>query len=63
MQIQSEAIDFEMSELNIHINEVSLKTVDTRPQSKWVIKAQEKLAQKQIQLSIDCYKQALIIQP
>jgi hypothetical protein len=29
-----------MSELNIHINEVSLKTIDTRPQSKWVIKAQ-----------------------
>ena len=52
-----------MSELNIHLNEVSLKTVDTRPQTKWVVKAQQKLAEKQTQLAIDCYKQALIIQP
>jgi hypothetical protein len=28
-----------------------------------VLKAQQKLAEKQAQLAIDCYKQALIIQP
>lgn len=63
MQIVAEEIDVEMSEVNVHLTEVELKTIDSRPQTKWVLKAEEKLKLNQVQLAIDCYKQALIIQP
>ncbi len=40
MQIASENINIEMSKLNIHVNEVFLRYPDSRPQNKWVLKAQ-----------------------
>ena len=36
---------------------------DARPQIKWILKAQEKIKAGQKSLAIDCYKQAIILQP
>ena len=36
---------------------------DSRPQIKWIMKAQEKVTSNQNNLAIDCYKQAIILQP
>ena len=52
-----------MSELNVHVAQIMLKVTDNRPQTKWVVKALQKLQIKHVQLAIDCFKQALIIQP
>jgi hypothetical protein len=40
MQVQSEAIDEDMSRLNIHVGEIYLQHPDARPQTKWILKAQ-----------------------
>lgn len=40
-----------------------MKYPDSRSQTKWILKAEEKIKQGQNLLAIDCYKQAIIIQP
>ena len=40
MQVQSETIDENMARLNIHANEIFLQHPDSRPQIKWILKAQ-----------------------
>jgi hypothetical protein len=63
MQVISEHIDEEMSKLDIHLAEVYLKHPSNKIQNKWVLKAQEKIREKEYVLAVDCYKQALILQP
>lgn len=52
-----------MSKLCIHGKQIFLKYPDSRSQTKWILKAEEKIKQGQNLLAIDCYKQAIIIQP
>ena len=52
-----------MSKLNIHLTEVTLRHPNSKIQNKWIIKAEEKIKEKENVLAIDCYKQALILQP
>jgi hypothetical protein len=52
-----------MSKLNLHLQEVPLKHPSNKIQNKWVIKAEEKIRERENTLAIDCYKQALILQP
>ncbi len=52
-----------MARLNIHVNEIFLQHPDSRPQTKWILKAQEKIKDHKNLLAIDCYKQAIILQP
>lgn len=63
MQVQSESINEQMARLNIHVNEILLQHPDSRPQTKWILKAQEKIKDGKNLLAIDCYKQAIILQP
>lgn len=63
MQVQSEFIDEDMARFNIHATEIFLQHPDSRPQIKWILKAQEKIRAGQNLLAIDCYKQAIILQP
>ena len=63
MQVQSEKIDENMAKLKIHADIIVLQHPDSRPQIKWIMKAQEKVTAKQNNLAIDCYKQAIILQP
>jgi hypothetical protein len=52
-----------MSKLDIHLQVVHLRHPNNKIQNKWVLKAEEKLREKENILAIDCYKQALILQP
>jgi hypothetical protein len=63
MLVQSESIDENMTKLNIHVPEIFLQHPDSRPQTKWILKAQEKIKDNKYLLAIDCYKQAIILQP
>lgn len=42
---------------------MQLKHPSDKIQVRWVLKAQEKIAERQNRLAIDCYKQAIIVQP
>lgn len=63
MQVQSEKIDVNMARLNIHVSEIFLQHPDSKPQTKWILKAQEKIRDGKNLLAMDCYKQAIILQP
>jgi tetratricopeptide (TPR) repeat protein len=63
MQVISEHIDVEMSKLDIHLQVVHLRHPNSKIQNKWVLKAEDKLREGENILAIDCYKQALILQP
>ena len=63
MQVISENIDIEMGSLDMHLSEVTLRHPSNKIQHKWVSKAEEKLKEGESLLAIDCYKQALILQP
>jgi hypothetical protein len=63
MQVQSENIDDNMAKLSIHANIIPQKRSDSRPQGKWIMKAEEKVRAGQNDLAIDCYKQSIIIEP
>jgi hypothetical protein len=39
MQVISEYIDIEMSKLNIHLTEVTLRHPNSKIQNKWILKA------------------------
>jgi hypothetical protein len=40
MLVQSEIINENMTKLNIHVPEIFLQHPDSRPQTKWILKAQ-----------------------
>ena len=61
MQVQSENVNENMARLNIHAHEIFLEHYDSCPQTKWIMKAQEKVTANQNNLAIDCYKQAIIL--
>lgn len=63
MQVVSEHIDVEMANLNIHLPEITVRHSSDTIQHKWIVKAEEKIREKEYLLAIDCYKQALIQQP
>ena len=46
MQVVSEQIDVEMSNLNIHLPEITVKHSSDTIQYKWIIKAEEKIREK-----------------
>ena len=52
-----------MANLNIHLSETTVQHSSDTIQYKWIRKAEEKLREKEHLLAIDCYKQALILQP
>lgn len=52
-----------MANLNIHLTEITVHTNSNSIQHKWILKAEEKIKEKEYVLAIDCYKQALILQP
>ena len=63
MQVTSEKVDIDMTKFNVHPSQIFLQHPDGRPQVKWVLKAQDKIKEGQNGLAIDCYKQAIILQP
>lgn len=62
-QLHSENLDQELLSFRVHCDELLVEKFESKPHTKWMIKAQENIREKTYQLAIDCYKQSLIITP